>query len=209
MGAIFLVYCIITVVASVIPFVGQLVMVLFSPVFTAGFMVGFQAAEREEGVRFAHLFAGFKRNTGALIGVGALSFVWSLVLVLLAAVVLSVFMAGAGGLAAGMSDPQMAAAHPLAALLAVAVVLLLLVPLMMLLWFAPALVVLNGLGPWAAMKRSFAGCLENIMPFLVYGLVGLVLGILAILPLGLGWLVLGPVLFGSVYAGYRDIFTAD
>ena len=40
----------------------------------------------------------------------------------------------------------------------------------------------------------------------VYSLIGLVLAIAASIPLGLGWLVLGPVFGGSVYAGYRDIF---
>jgi uncharacterized membrane protein len=57
-----------------------------------------------------------------------------------------------------------------------------------------------------AMKESFAGCLKNIMPFLIYGLVALVFAILAAIPFGLGWLLLGPVLIGSVYASYRDIY---
>jgi uncharacterized membrane protein len=58
----------------------------------------------------------------------------------------------------------------------------------------------------AALKESFVGCLRNILPFLVYSIVVLVLGIVASIPLGLGWLVLGPVLIASVYTAYRDIF---
>ena len=38
------------------------------------------------------------------------------------------------------------------------------------------------------------------------GIVGLVLELLATLPIGLGWLVLGPVIAASVYTGYRDIY---
>jgi hypothetical protein len=34
----------------------------------------------------------------------------------------------------------------------------------------------------------------------------LALGFLASIPFGLGWLVLGPVILGSVYAAYRDIY---
>jgi hypothetical protein len=34
----------------------------------------------------------------------------------------------------------------------------------------------------------------------------LLLSMLASLPFGLGWLVLGPVLAGSLYTSYRDIF---
>jgi hypothetical protein len=32
--------------------------------------------------------------------------------------------------------------------------------------------------------------------------------VLAAIPLGLGFLVLGPVVIASIYAGYRDIFVA-
>ena len=73
-------------------------------------------------------------------------------------------------------------------------------------WFAPALVVFHEFGPLAAMKQSFSGCLRNIPAFLVYGLIGMLLAILASIPAMLGWLVLGPVFTGSLYASYRDIF---
>jgi uncharacterized membrane protein len=56
------------------------------------------------------------------------------------------------------------------------------------------------------MKQSFSGCLKNIVPFLLYGAILLVLSVLASLPLLLGWLVLGPVLAASLYTGYRDIY---
>ena len=56
------------------------------------------------------------------------------------------------------------------------------------------------------MKESFSGCLKNIVPFLLYGVVLFVAAIVAAIPLGLGWLVLGPVIAGSLYASYRDIY---
>jgi uncharacterized membrane protein len=80
------------------------------------------------------------------------------------------------------------------------------IPIYMALWFAPALVVLRGLAPVAAVKESFVGCLKNVVPFLIYGIVLLVLGIVAAIPLGLGWLVLGPVAIASIYVSYRDIY---
>ena len=40
------------------------------------------------------------------------------------------------------------------------------------------------------MKASFFACLVNILPMLVYSLLGIVLAIVATIPLGLGWLVL-------------------
>jgi uncharacterized membrane protein len=62
--------------------------------------------------------------------------------------------------------------------------------------------------PLASMKTSFVACLANIWPMLVYSLVGLVLAIVATIPFGLGWLVLGPVFAASVYASFKDIFGA-
>ena len=73
-------------------------------------------------------------------------------------------------------------------------------------WFAPALVVFHQLGPVEAMKDSFLGCLRNVLPFLVYGIMFTLLAILATIPLGLGWLVLGPVTVASIYTAYRDIY---
>ena len=91
-------------------------------------------------------------------------------------------------------------------LLAWLVAMALSIPVYMALWFAPALVVLRGLAPVAAVKESFFGCLKNMVPFLIYGIVMLVLGIVAAIPLGLGWLVLGPVAVASIYVAYRDIY---
>jgi hypothetical protein len=76
-----------------------------------------------------------------------------------------------------------------------------------LIYFAPTLVVLHGLPVVEAIKLSLRGCLRNIPPLLLYGLVGVVLGIFAILPVGLGLLVFIPVLLCGLYIVYRDIFT--
>jgi uncharacterized membrane protein len=86
---------------------------------------------------------------------------------------------------------------------------LFLIPLMMAYFFAPALVVLDGLPAPTAMRLSFSGCLKNIVPFLLYGLVGLVLLVLGAIPFGLGLLVVMPVFVGSIYAAYRDIYHGE
>ncbi len=85
---------------------------------------------------------------------------------------------------------------------------LLSLPLLMAFWFAPALVVLNQIRPIAALHASFQACLKNVVALLVYGTILLALAFLALLPAGLGLLIFGPVLAGSVYAAYRDIFLA-
>jgi len=80
------------------------------------------------------------------------------------------------------------------------------IPIYMALWFAPALVVLRGLAPMAAVRESFLGCLKNMVPFLIYGIVLLVPSIFATIPFLLGWLVLLPVVIASIYVAYRDIY---
>ncbi|HEX3063529.1 MAG TPA: BPSS1780 family membrane protein, partial [Usitatibacter sp.] len=75
-------------------------------------------------------------------------------------------------------------------------------------WFAPALVVLHGMEPIAALRESFVACLRNILPSLVYGVLMLLLSIGVALTLGLGLLVWVPLFFTSTYAAYRDIFIA-
>jgi uncharacterized membrane protein len=83
------------------------------------------------------------------------------------------------------------------------------VPVFMAIWFAPALVVFHQFGAMEALKASFDGCLKNIVPFLVQGVILLVASIVASIPFGLGWLVLGPVSFASVYTAYRDIYFGE
>jgi uncharacterized membrane protein len=56
------------------------------------------------------------------------------------------------------------------------------------------------------MRESFFACLKNILPFLVYGIVGLVLFFVSAIPLLLGWLVFGPVMTATLYTSYRDVF---
>jgi hypothetical protein len=89
-------------------------------------------------------------------------------------------------------------------------------PLLMVIWFAPLLVVFNGLAPVAAMKLSFTACVSNTVPFLVYGVAVLMVWVILSLPAALGaaggLLVVAllvasiPVLICSVYTSYRDIF---
>ncbi|MBZ0097264.1 MAG: hypothetical protein K8H75_18075, partial [Sulfuricella sp.] len=56
---------------------------------------------------------------------------------------------------------------------------------------------------------SFVGCLRNIWPFLVYGVIAFILMMIAMIPFGLGMLILVPVLNASIYLGYKDIFPAE
>lgn len=201
---IWLLMMVIFMAAAFIPFIGSIFTILFWPVFMAGIAVGCRELDQGKELELGHLFAGFRERIGPLIGVGALYFGAVAIITL---VVMLVFGAGMFALMSGGGDPDsMAAAGGATAVLAVLIMLALMLPVVMAIWFAPLLVALQQLGPLEAMKMSFGGCLKNILPFLVYGLAGIGLAIVATLPLALGWLVLGPVVLASLYTAYRDIY---
>jgi uncharacterized membrane protein len=194
---------VILLVLAFIPLLGPLANAVLWPVLSAGLLIGCRALAEGGTLEFGHLFAGFRDRFGTLVAVGAISFGVSLVIGILVAVAMGVSMFTMFG---GGPGPNAAPEALMTMALATLVMFALLLPLMMALWFAPALVVFHERGPVEALKESFTGCLKNIVPFLIYGLIGLVLAILASIPVGLGWLLLGPVLIGSLYASYRDIY---
>jgi len=200
---------ILSLVIGLVPVVGSIAGQLLLPVMIGGLMLGCRALDRGETFEVAHLFAGFKTNTAQLVMVGVFYAIG--VLIIAGIVVLVVVLAGGGTLVAGALGGKglaMLAGGAFLVLGAVAALIasLLLIPLLMAMWFAPPLVVFGNLAALDAMKGSFFACLNNFVPFLVYGLIGVLLAVAASIPLMLGWLVLAPVLIASVYTGYRDIF---
>lgn len=186
-----------------IPIVGQLATTLLSVLFAGGAMLGCRALDNDEDLTVTHLFAGFQSHLGPLLTVGALYLAGVFVLIVTVALV-------SGGTALGLMRGGVDAGTAVGTiLLALTVSALVVVPLGMALWFAPALVTLHDMPPVEAMKRSFRGCLRNWLAFVVFGVIAIVLAMLASIPFMLGWLVLLPVLAGSVYAGYKDVFLQD
>lgn len=209
--AILIIYLVIMMGLSFIPFIGQLASSLLWPVLGAGTLIGARELDRGGVLKIEHMFACFNAKAVPLIIVALLYYVGWLVLWLVAAVVL-VMMFGLDTLSSLVSsDPSEAGLALLqtlgiGSLLVVLVAMLFAVPLLMAYWFAPALVVFRGADPVAALKTSFVACLRNMPPFLIYGLLGLLFAIIATIPFLLGWLVFGPVYVCSLYTSYKDIF---
>lgn len=185
---------------NLVPVVGWLASTLLIPVFVAGLMAGCQTIERGGELELAHLFAGFRHHTGQLILVGLIGFGLTVVAMIPMTVVMG------AGMFSPMSDGASMAMAGTGFVLALLISLALFVPINMAMWFASALVMLQGQSAPRAVGESFRGCLKNIVPFLIYGVVLFGLAMIASIPFGLGWLVLGPVLLCSAYAAYRDIF---
>ena len=72
--------------------------------------------------------------------------------------------------------------------------------------FAIPLIAINKEPAIPALKHSFYGILINFIPFLVFFGVIILLTIVSILPVGLGLLVLIPVLFGATYFAFKEIY---
>lgn len=207
-----LAYGLLTVAGYFVPVVGPLVLGLLYPVFMGGIMLGAHDAYRGGTPRFDHLFAGFGRRAGALTALGAVYLGGSIAITGIVALIMMLTLGG-NALAVlhmaqeGNADPALIGVMITSGLIAGLIALGCLVPLYMALWFAPALIVLHDeIGVGDALGLSFRGCWRNFLPFLLYGVVLLVAMLVASLPLGLGLLVLGPLVFASIYLSYREIF---
>jgi uncharacterized membrane protein len=200
---IVVVLALMSLVAAMIPFIGSLALMVLFPVFTAGLMLGCRAQAEGGELGFGHLFAGFRERFGPLAAVGAIYLGVTMAIALVVGIVTgaSMFAMMSPG-----ADPAAAAGAAAGVALAMLVMLALMIPLFMAVWFAAPLVVFHERGAIEAMKESFSGCLRNIVPFLFYGVILMVLSVVASIPVGLGWLVLGPVLAASIYTAYRDIY---
>jgi len=192
---------VIMILVNLLPIVGWAVNTLLMPVFLGGLMLGCRTLNDAGHFGVGQLFAGFSHSTTRLIAIGALSLVgWIVVMIPLVAVMGKSFFALMGG------DPSALAALGPAAAIGFLVMFGLSIPLYMALWFSACLVVFHDATPMQALGQSFRACLKNIVPFLLYGVILMVLAVVAAIPFGLGFLVWAPVLIASIYTAYRDIF---
>jgi uncharacterized membrane protein len=197
------------IVIGLIPFIGSIIFNVLNAAIGAGFVVACRSLERGGEFELEHLFAGFRTRFGSLLVVGLLLFAGSILicLVFAAFVGFSIMPAILSGNTQSVANAIMGSVMSI--LLGALVALALFVPLLAAYWFAPALVIMHGLGPVEAMKQSLVGCLRNFIAFLWYGIVMAVFAVLAAIPIGLGYLVWVPLAIASTYAAYRAIFTED
>ena len=197
----------INIAFNFIPVVGGLAGQLLAPVFGGGLMMALAATQYGERLVFNDLFRGFKDGFGPLLGLGALTIGVSLVFMLLLGGIM--FMVWGSNL---FMMENMEASEPMAAVsgfsifITVAVSLLALVFLSMLFWFTTQLVALNGVPVFESLGRSLKGALKNWLPLLVFWLIMVLLLIAGAIPFFLGLLIVVPILYGTLYASYKDIY---
>jgi len=58
------------------------------------------------------------------------------------------------------------------------------------------------------MGVSFRACMKNLLPMIVYGIVVMLIVMVAALPLLLGLLFVMPILAGAYYVSFRQVLTS-
>jgi len=195
----------ILMLASAIPLVGFFT-TLVLPIFIGGWMLGCERMRIDGEVRLEDIFAGFSEHFGPLAIAALIYFAASIGAMIVAGLAM---MALGGSAAVFLGEEPAGTAVGVGILFGVLVYLLLLVPALMLVWFAPPLIALHGVKAGEAVRLSLLGCWRNMLPLLVFGLVGGVLIVIGMLPLLLGLLIVYPILTCATYAAYREIYLAD
>lgn len=166
-------------VLGFIPWIGHLAANLLAPTFVAGAFIGCRALTRGEDIKIEHLFAGFQDKTPDLLKLGLVTVVGGLLI----------------NLSAGPT-----VFHTFFVLLFAAAVAAVM-------WAAPALVMFRSQDPVDAVKATVDAGNKNRTPFGVYcGLLVAILLIAGLIPFGLGYIVVLPVVIASFYAAYEDVF---
>lgn len=189
-----------------IPVVGDPLATLLFPVLFSGLLQGCHALEHDQELELAHLFAGFQRNTQQLVALGGLNLVGQLS-------IFGVMTITGGGALVGIlmggtqvDDPAALTQAAMGAGFSIMIGLGLFTLLLMATQFAPMLVTFDKVAPFAALKLSLRACVNNLAPLSVYGVMMVLFGLVASLPMMLGWLVLLPIMITSIYASYRGMF---
>jgi uncharacterized membrane protein len=191
-----------------VPFIGGVIASFLQPVFFASFAIAAYKQTAGERLMMADLFSGFRRNMGALVNLGAL---------LLFAMIAIFALMGLLGLPMAVNAPAAGEATPTLAdyvelmkgkewILALGFLLAVIVKGAV--WFAPPLIAFHGMSTVQAIRWSAYAAISNVGAMIVYGAALMGLFFVAIIPWGIGLLVVIPLMAISTYIGYREVFEA-
>lgn len=206
-------FAVVFTLLNFVPLLGSLLGCLLYAIAVTGWLKAADVAARGGVPEPGDFLAGFQQRTGELITLSVIYTACVFGILLVMGTLMLALIGVSGVLDALLSgDPAQIAAtlaeSALGLLIVSLVAMALMIPVFMGMWFAPALVYFHGEPPMRAFVDSFMLCARNLLPFLLYGLVMLVLSIIASLPLMLGFLIVGPLYMLSLYTTYRDVFLA-
>jgi uncharacterized membrane protein len=199
-------WMVITLGLVLVPLVGGVVANLLQPIFFAGFALAAAKQLSGQPIEMVDLFSGFRRPLKPLVNLGAILLMAELAIFFLMSILGLPGTGGSGAEAMTMSDYVQLLEGKEWILL---VGFLLTAFVKGALWFAPALLAFHDISTAHAIRWSLFAALSNMGAMLAYGIVLMAVFIAAVIPWGLGLLVVVPIMVASTYTGYRDVFEAD
>lgn len=198
-------FFVISLVLGFIPLIGQIATAALGPVVGLATVFMVRNIEQTGSVNFGSVTENLKAKSQPLLifmGIGIGFSILSVVLIKL--------MAGSGAAVGSMSgaDGMQMAGGIAGAMFGGIITLTLGLVYAMGAFFAFPLIAATDVAAIDAFKASFKASIVNFIPCLVYGLLIFVLSFGAIFTLGLGFLILGPVLVGANYQAAKEMFPA-
>jgi hypothetical protein len=198
-------WLIVTFGLIIVPLIGGVVANFLQPAFFASFALAAIRQLGGEPIGMGDLFQGFRKNLRALVNLGAVLLIVEIAIFALMAV-LGLPMAASGDKAFTIAE-YVELLKGREWILLVGFLLTVLVKGA--LWFAPPLIALRDLSTTHAMRWSTYAALSNVGAMIVYGLALMALFVAALIPWGLGLIVVIPMMAISTYVGYRDVFESS
>jgi uncharacterized membrane protein len=203
-----LVFGILYIVLSLIPLMGGIAAAVLGPALFGGLVYGARELDRGATMEVGHIFQAFREpgRAGPMLVLGLVP----LVAAILSGVLAAMLIGGAAGVGAASGSEGaavgMAAGGGLVAMLLSFVIAVVVGALLL---FAIPRVMFGLAPPGQAIGESLQATLANIGAYLVFAVIYLVFAIIAAIPLGLGFLILIPVMAGAVYSAHRAVFGGE
>ncbi|APZ43405.1 BPSS1780 family membrane protein [Acidihalobacter ferrooxydans] len=190
---------------------GGLLLAFIAPSLNGGYYLAIRRTEAGEEPGFADLFAAFnepqRRNPMLMLGLVSLGAQIAITLTMIGAFGGTfAALAGFSGMLTGLPIIGGGLGFSLFAILSGLVIAVL---LWLALFFAIPLVMLDGVAPSEALKISLRANLSNVAAWLIFSVLLVPLTVLALIPFGLGLLILYPLMTAAMYIAYRQTFTHD
>lgn len=175
-------------VLAMIPFVGELLINLILP----GMFLVAASVQNNQAFIPARIFEGIKFHLKPLLHLFLINFGAALLASSLAILV--------------VGENAMTSGDPAKVLSFMGTMLVIYLPFMMGLAFAPALIVIDKLTAIDAFKMSFKGCFKNAISLTMFSVILIFAFVIAMIPMGLGLLIMLPVMHCILFVMYQDIF---
>lgn len=192
-------------VLNFIPIIGGLAAAVLGPALFGGLIYGARELDHDRSLEIPHLFQAFSDSdrTVPMLLLGLVPLAAAIITTILAAGLIfgtvgTAAVTGSEGAAMGM----LAGGGLMLFLISVIIGLI----VGALLIFAIPRVMFGHAEPIPAVKESLQAVLSNIGAYIVFGLIYIGLAILAMIPFGLGFLILMPVMAGAVYSANKEVF---